>query len=84
MALGVHKIDYKYIIIGLSAAPEHILAVQVKGEMRVAEFALANDPEEYEFTCTAETSEGSAEAQVPLTAPAPLKSSGYTILQARV
>ncbi len=52
--------------------------------MRVAEFALANDPEEYEFTCTAESSEGSAEAQVPLTAPAPLKSSGHIILQARV
>ena len=80
----MHKIDCRYTALGLPAAPEQIVAAQVKGEMRVAEFALANDPEEYEFTCTAETSEGSAEAQVPLTAPAPLKPSGQTILQAWV
>lgn len=30
----------------------------------MAEFALANDPEEYEFTCTADTAAGSADAQV--------------------
>lgn len=38
---------------------------QVKGEIRVAEFALANEPEEYEFTCTADSASGSADAQVP-------------------
>ena len=32
--------------------------------MRVAEFALANEPEEYEFTCTADAACGSANAQV--------------------
>ena len=47
--------------------------------MRVAEFALANEPEEYEFTCTADASEGSAEAQVPHTAPARLMSSEYAV-----
>lgn len=36
----------------------------MKGEIRVAEFALANEPEEYEFTCTADSASGSADAQV--------------------
>ena len=39
---------------------------QAKGEIRVAEFALANEPEEYEFACTADAASGSADAQVRL------------------
>ena len=35
----------------------------MKGEIRVAEFALANEPEDYIFTCTADTSAGTADAQ---------------------
>ena len=47
------------------ARPEALQrASQVAGEIRVAEFALANEPEEYEFTCTADSASGSADAQV--------------------
>lgn len=45
-------------------ALRHVL--QVKGEIRVAEFALANEPDEYVFTCTADAASGSADAQVRL------------------
>ena len=52
-------------VIRACARPEALRrASQVKGEIRVAEFALANEPEEYEFTCTADSASGSADAQV--------------------